>query len=159
MASACNHWHGTATDLLGELACLAGESVSRSRGWPKSANALSGQLRRIAPNLRRAGVEVVFDRGTDSGRARTIRLEATGQSAPPQNTVRDRPDRPNSKEDAGFIDQGPDDPGRPPDDPRTVQTPPVGAEEPAPRTAPDGPDDLLPDSTGPSGDGYQEGEI
>jgi hypothetical protein len=66
-------WEGTATDLLMELQQQAGERA-RGRTWPGSARALSGQLRRLAPTLRRAGLVVEFDR---SGHARQRRVRIT----------------------------------------------------------------------------------
>jgi hypothetical protein len=45
-------WSGTATRLLDALAAHASEGERRDRGWPKSANALSGRLRRLAPDFR-----------------------------------------------------------------------------------------------------------
>jgi hypothetical protein len=59
---------GTATELLDRLATIAGEELTRKRGWPARPHLLSGQLRRLAPALRRIGIEVEFSR---IGRART----------------------------------------------------------------------------------------
>lgn len=63
-------WSGTATDLLAELEQRADERTRRQRLWPSSARALSGQLRRLAPNLRAAGVDVSDWREPDRGRRR-----------------------------------------------------------------------------------------
>jgi hypothetical protein len=53
---------GTAGDLLKELTRRAGdEATARHNTWPKNGRALSGALRRIAPNLRAVGVEVEFE--------------------------------------------------------------------------------------------------
>jgi hypothetical protein len=48
------NFEGTATDLLAELIEIVGDGAARSKVWPKSPSALSGALRRLAPNLRRA---------------------------------------------------------------------------------------------------------
>jgi hypothetical protein len=69
-----NEWKGSATDLLERLAQLAGEQATKSSNWPKKPNALSGHLRRLAPNLRRVGVGVEFDRKPGGGRGRSILL-------------------------------------------------------------------------------------
>lgn len=66
-------FEGTATELLDRLGALAGEAATRRKSWPTTPQALGGELRRIAPNLRAAGVTVDFDR--DKGR-RTVRIGA-----------------------------------------------------------------------------------
>jgi hypothetical protein len=79
---------GTATELLDHLAAIAGEDLTRKRGWPARPHLLSGQLRRLAPALRRVGVEVEFSR---IGRARTrsITVGTIPESSVP--SVRKRP--------------------------------------------------------------------
>ncbi len=71
-------WTGTASDLLGALAEMAGERVAKSKTWPDSPRALAGRLRRAATFLRKIGIEIGFDR---EGRARTriIRITTTPQ--------------------------------------------------------------------------------
>jgi len=61
-------WTGTASDLLGALAEVAGERVSKSKTWPDSPRALAGRLRRAGAFLRKIGIEISFGR---EGRART----------------------------------------------------------------------------------------
>ncbi|MGE3149739.1 MAG: hypothetical protein AB7K04_11795 [Pseudorhodoplanes sp.] len=61
-------WTQTAASLLGALSEQVGDKQSKDKGWPSSARALSGRLRRAAPALRRVGVEITFER---EGRART----------------------------------------------------------------------------------------
>jgi 5S rRNA maturation endonuclease (ribonuclease M5) len=60
-------------------------------GWPKSARAFSGELRRIAPNLRAAGINVAF--GAHTRRGTPITLERLGKtpspSPPPSPASRD----------------------------------------------------------------------
>ncbi len=69
-------WEGTAQDLLDELDGMDRTEKFRSRrDWPKSAQAIGKRLRRIAPNLRRVGIDVDFDRGSGKERRRIIRLE------------------------------------------------------------------------------------
>jgi hypothetical protein len=75
-------WTGTATELLGELGPLAGESVNHSKGWPQSGRALSNALRRLAPNLRQAGIGVEFDREGRRGRRRLISITAESGCEP-----------------------------------------------------------------------------
>ncbi len=59
---------GTVTELHARLTCMMGESVRRSVRWPKAPNALSNALRRMAGNLRVAGVEIQFSRADIRGR-------------------------------------------------------------------------------------------
>src|SRR5262249_2911090 len=55
-------WAGTATNLLAALADEANPKATESERFPKSPNSLSNELRRLAPNLRRTGIDVYFDR-------------------------------------------------------------------------------------------------
>ncbi|MEP7118902.1 MAG: hypothetical protein ABI880_15030 [Acidobacteriota bacterium] len=54
-------WSGTSTELLADLTAAVSEHTRAARAWPASARGLSGVLRRLAPDLRRAGVDVDFD--------------------------------------------------------------------------------------------------
>ena len=71
-------WTGTASDLLGALAEVAGERVAKSKTWPDSPRALAGRLRRAATFLRKVGIEIGFDR---EGRARTRTIHITDNPA------------------------------------------------------------------------------
>jgi hypothetical protein len=72
-----NYWEGTAQELLTELENLhhCSERTKNRRDWPKTPEALGKALRRIAPNLRQAGIDVRFDRGSGKRRSRLIVLE------------------------------------------------------------------------------------
>ena len=63
-------WEGTASELLSALPSWATEE-ERHHSWPKGPSALSNTLRRLAPSLRDAGVEVMFAR---DGHRRLITL-------------------------------------------------------------------------------------
>jgi hypothetical protein len=52
---------GTSTTLLGELNAAADAEDRKQKNWPKNAQALGGQLRKIAPALRRLGVDIRHD--------------------------------------------------------------------------------------------------
>jgi hypothetical protein len=67
---------GTATELLAALGEKAGEAAMKAKSWPATPRALSGRLRRAAPNLRRVGISVTFDRAGHD-RNRTITIIAT----------------------------------------------------------------------------------
>lgn len=83
LMQARTEWTGTASDLLGALAEMAGERVAKSKTWPDSPRALAGRLRRAATFLRKVGIDIGFER---EGRARTrmIRITTTGQPAAPE---------------------------------------------------------------------------
>jgi hypothetical protein len=53
-------FHGTATKLLARLNDTVPDDVRKEKGWPRNARALSGALRRLAPNLREIGIDVTF---------------------------------------------------------------------------------------------------
>jgi len=75
LAAGGGRWQGTARELLDALEGHATEKVKKHRDWPANARKLGGELRRLAPNLRRAGTNVVFDREPGGTRRRLIRLE------------------------------------------------------------------------------------
>ena len=59
-------FRGTAKELLAILNELATEQVRRRNSWPKTPNALSGHLKRLAPALRK--VEIAIDVGNPKNR-------------------------------------------------------------------------------------------
>ena len=68
-------WAGTATGLLTALNGTVGETVSKSRDWPKVPNVLPGRLRRAAPLLRKAGIDIRFDERTSHKRTNRIHIQ------------------------------------------------------------------------------------
>jgi hypothetical protein len=56
-----SRFQGTATELLKALSESIPEAQRKAKGWPKRPNTLSGILRRIAPPLRKVGINVTFD--------------------------------------------------------------------------------------------------
>jgi hypothetical protein len=70
-------WTGTAADLLGALAEVAGERTSKAKTWPDSPRSLSGRLRRAATFLRKIDIELTFDRKAGRERTRTITITKT----------------------------------------------------------------------------------
>jgi hypothetical protein len=73
-------WTGTATELLGMLADIAGEKIVKSDCWPKSPRKLSGELRRVAPTLRVVGIDIAFKPGGERGKQRIVDITATPES-------------------------------------------------------------------------------
>lgn len=78
----CEQWKGTASELLKELNSRTGDDVQHQRGWPKSAAAMGGALKRLAPNLRAAGVNLTHPRRSDKKGSRVIQLERLYDSLP-----------------------------------------------------------------------------
>lgn len=75
-------WEGTASDLLAELAQVTTEETRKNRSWPHGARALGSHLKRLAPNLRAAGLNLTRgNRASDSKGSRIITLERTGNFA------------------------------------------------------------------------------
>jgi hypothetical protein len=68
LAAKDGHWQGTATELLHDLDAQAPERTRKAQGWPTNGRALSNALRRVAPNLRQAGIEITFPKGHTKGR-------------------------------------------------------------------------------------------
>ena len=59
-------WTGSASDLLEQIKNRVDEATTKQKGWPKLPHVFSGQLRRIAPNLRKMNLDVDQDNGRDS---------------------------------------------------------------------------------------------
>jgi hypothetical protein len=83
-------WEGTASDLLKELAGVAGDKA-KAKGWPSRPGQLGGHLRRLAPGLRRVGLWVRFERGP---RARTITIERRGAASSSASSSSPGPGKP-----------------------------------------------------------------
>jgi hypothetical protein len=102
-------WSGTATLLLDTLAGYAGERVSKSKGWPDGARALSGRLRRAATFLRKVGIDIATSReGKDGTRIVTLTLteipkspERDGDFASAASAASTETQNPNNTNDLG----------------------------------------------------------
>lgn len=70
--AARNSWRGTAARLLERLSGHAGDEHLQQRGWPKNAQTVSIELRRIAPNLRASGFDVQLGEKTSGIRSKRI---------------------------------------------------------------------------------------
>jgi hypothetical protein len=64
---------GSATELMQYLVNVLGEKRS-PKGWPNSPQALSASLRRLAPNLRAAGVAIQFVQTSGPGSKKIIKI-------------------------------------------------------------------------------------
>jgi hypothetical protein len=64
---------GTASELLKAISVKADDTTRNQKDWQLSGQTLSNNLRRLVPNLRRVGVEVIFGiRSKDRARRRLI---------------------------------------------------------------------------------------
>jgi hypothetical protein len=95
-------WTGTVKQLLGELDSVAGEAARKDRDWPTNPRKLGGDLRRLAPALRRAGVNVELPKKTRAGQP--VTLERVG---PPRSQCsQPSPDPPDAGPDGDHRDRG-----------------------------------------------------
>jgi hypothetical protein len=108
MIDECKEWEGIARELLASLEARAGEKAVVAKGWPRSPRALSGTLRRLAPELRKVGVDVVFDHRENHTGARKIQItlthEKTRDSASAPSPA--SPDGRNAASDNGMCGEG-----------------------------------------------------
>jgi hypothetical protein len=103
-------FENTATELLQKLFGYADEQARSHRSWPDSGWKLSRILRRLAPNLRASGVDVIIgDRTPDHKRSRIVRIGRTASavsdaSVSPQNQpiTRTQSDASTSTSDGAF---------------------------------------------------------
>lgn len=59
-------WKGTASELHAALQHILGDQNTFLPGWPKSPNALTGKLKRLAPALRASGIHITT--GSSNGK-------------------------------------------------------------------------------------------
>lgn len=74
-------WAGSATELATALQRLALTDVAKLPDWPRNAAALSGVLKRLAPNLRQKGIFVEHGKSSDRKRTRVITIRSLGNAA------------------------------------------------------------------------------
>jgi hypothetical protein len=76
-------WKGTLKELLAELESRhTDENTRKRKDWPTAPRRLSGELRRVAPSLRREGISVAFGKHTKAGTPVTLGLIPQGQNNP-----------------------------------------------------------------------------
>jgi hypothetical protein len=86
-------WIGTSADLL----VLLAPSGRAPRGWPESPRAMSAALRRLAPYLRRIGIDVAMYRESGSGSRRLVRLDHLPADDDETGAVSSRPSHPSQE--------------------------------------------------------------
>jgi hypothetical protein len=72
---------GTVAELHARLDSMVSDAMRRSVRWPKAPNGLGNALRRMATNLRGAGVELQFSRNDVQGR-RVVSVVAAARKTP-----------------------------------------------------------------------------
>ena len=72
-------WEGTPTELLDAIAGIAGESVTRWKGWPANGQALSRKLNTVNSALRPAGIEITRGEGRNRRRIFISRRPENGR--------------------------------------------------------------------------------
>jgi hypothetical protein len=91
-------WSGTATELLTELNTRTDEAITRRKDWFSRPRQVSDALRRIAPGLRKVGLDVDFVR---HGRARTRLIEIVRVDSSAASASSAGPDSGGDRADAG----------------------------------------------------------
>lgn len=81
--AARGRFEGTADDLRMELERMVDERTTARPDWPKTARGLSGQLRRLVPDLRSRGIEVFFDQREPHTRRRLLVVSKVAESTVP----------------------------------------------------------------------------
>jgi hypothetical protein len=128
-------WEGTLKELLAVLDGKAREDNRKLREWPRTSRALSGHLRRLAPNLRKVGLTMAFGKHTKAGTPVALEWVCKTPSPPsPPSPVPTDKDLWNSGGDGGDGGDG------------------VG-KEPSPRSSPPNPLGRKDSDGGDGGDG------
>ena len=99
-------WQGTATELLDRLNRMAVDLTQRQRSWPKSPRALSNALRRLAPNLREAGIDIIHEQTSGTKSVKSITIRKMGESFDAKNAC-DAPEAPASQSAESVADLPP----------------------------------------------------
>jgi len=81
---------GTVAELHARLDSMVSDAVRRSVRWPKAPNGLGNALRRMATNLRIAGIQLQFSRNDVLGRRVVSLVEAPQIRKTPSVAVSDR---------------------------------------------------------------------
>jgi len=92
-------WEGTASELYDDLDVLADDKIRRRKDFPGSPDSLSTRLRRLAPQLRKQGIDVDTGRDTSAERRRVITIS--------------RPRPPNGRPQVSEVSEAPEPPPAP----------------------------------------------
>jgi hypothetical protein len=83
-----NEWSGPPADLLEALTSTVGAAVAGKKTWPKKARAMSGDLKRVVPNLQLKGYQIDFSRG------KRRRITITAPEMSPESPTPEAPSTP-----------------------------------------------------------------
>jgi hypothetical protein len=101
------YWEGSSTDLLRLLDARLDarkENPKTKQDWPRSAGGLTKQLKRLAPDLRAIGIDVLYERIGGKGVVKVAKTTAsTASTAQPQAGKEDS-DRQQNADDAVDAD-------------------------------------------------------
>ena len=100
-------WAGTATELLAQLNQRAPETITKRKDWFSRPRQVSDALRRLAPGLRKVGIEVTFARQAHTGR-RLVVVEKSGSSPSPASPNPGFPSGPGDVHGGAQGDASPD---------------------------------------------------
>ena len=75
-------WIGTAAELLAVLNAKVSATITQRKDWFSKPRQVSDAMRRLAPGLRRTGIDVTFTREPHT-RRRLIQTEKVGSDAVP----------------------------------------------------------------------------
>jgi DNA primase catalytic core len=75
-----DYWEGTYKELLGKLEKQVGEKTTKQKYWPKSPKKFSAELRRVIPNLRSKGIEVIEKGHKENGNSIALQKNSHGPS-------------------------------------------------------------------------------
>lgn len=81
-------WTGQTAELLATLALQATDEERRDKRWPKSPQGLTAILKRLAPALRKRGVNVERGRAVNRARSRTVTLRVADELGSTEERVR-----------------------------------------------------------------------
>jgi hypothetical protein len=84
-------WEGTASELLQAVNLKAPDSVTKQKDWFSRPRQVSDALRRLAPGLRRIGIDVQFSRQAHTGK-RIIAIEKFGSPTSPPSPSSPEPE-------------------------------------------------------------------
>jgi hypothetical protein len=103
-----SEWTGTAKELLKALAEIVGELSTKSKSWRETPEALRGRLRRLSPNLRKIGINIVFP--DKNARPRNIRITKAAPRPEDQGTQPSEPSEPSAPTPKSNTDKNLDEP-------------------------------------------------